>query len=144
MNDNRDRDHQILSRLSKIEHRVDSIDQTTAFALRAEEGKHLESVRKVFGTSKRRAQVYLAADGKRSVQEIAVHIGVVRQAVGRELKSLKDEGVLELSDVVDGKDIWNKKALERTLRISRLLQDQFNLRVDGRPAGRAGKRRKRR
>ncbi len=41
----RERDQQILSRLSHIQHKVDSIDETNAFALRAEAGKHMEIVK---------------------------------------------------------------------------------------------------
>lgn len=37
---------QILSRLSKIEHKVESIDETNAFALRAEEAEHQKTVKK--------------------------------------------------------------------------------------------------
>jgi hypothetical protein len=62
---------QILHRLAHIEHKVDSIDEKNAFALRAEAEKHQETVRKIFGKSKRRAQIYLAADGTRGVVEIA-------------------------------------------------------------------------
>ncbi len=136
MDDRQDRDQQILSRLAKIEHRVDSIDQTSAFALRAEEEKHLESVRKIFGRSKRRAQVYLAADGHRGVEEIAKHLRMKRQNVGPELKALHTEGLLELVDSVGGRDIWAKKALDRTLRITHVLEKGFNLSHDGKPPSR--------
>src|SRR5437899_1312972 len=65
----RDRDQQILDRLANIEHKVDSFDQTQAFALRADAKKHLDEVKKIFGDRRRRAQVYLATDGSRSVTE---------------------------------------------------------------------------
>jgi hypothetical protein len=55
-----DRDQQILRRLANIQHKIDSLEQTTAFALRADADKHVESVRKIFGKSKKRVQVYLA------------------------------------------------------------------------------------
>lgn len=147
MADSQDRDQQILSRLSKIEHRVDSIDQTSAFALRAEEDKHMDSVRKIFGRSKRLAQVYMAADGHKGVEEIAKYLGIKRQHVGRALKELQREALLELSDSVGGRDIWAKKALDRTLRISSFLESEFNLKRDGRPLGKSkkhGAKRKRR
>jgi len=140
VSDDQDRDQQILSRLSKIEHRVDSIDQTSAFALRAEEQKHMDSVRKIFGRNKRRAQVYLAADGHRGVEEIAKHIGMKRQNVGRELKALHKQALLELADSVGGRDIWAKKALDRTLRISDFLETTFSLARNGKTLGGAKKR----
>ena len=132
MTDTEDRDQQILNRLGKIEHKVDSIDQTSAFALRAEEEKHLQVVRGIFGTSKRRAQVYLAANGHRGVQEIAKHLGMKRQNVGSDLNVLHGEQLLELSDSVRGRDIWLKKTLDRTLKISKFLKKEFGLAGDGR------------
>ena len=44
--ESKERDQQILNRLSRIEHRVDSIDQTSAFAMRAEADKHLDEDQK--------------------------------------------------------------------------------------------------
>jgi hypothetical protein len=126
-----DRDQQILARLAKIEHKVDSIEQTNAFALRAEAGKHFAEVKKIFGNSLRRAQVYLAADGSRSVQELAKHLNMQRQNVGPELKHLGDEGLLELVDSQSNRDIWAKKPVDRTLRISPFLCREFRLQKNG-------------
>jgi DNA-binding MarR family transcriptional regulator len=127
-----DRDQQILNRLSRIEHKVDSMDQTQAFALRADADKHFKSVEAIFRKGKRRAQIYLAADGSRGVQEIAEHLNMQRQNVGPELKKLAAEGMLEVVDTAAGKDIWAKKPVDRTLRISQFLQSEFSLPSDGR------------
>jgi len=127
-----ERDQQILSRLARIEHKVDSLEQTTAFALRADEDKHFASVKAIFRNSKRRAQVYLAANGSRSVQQIADHLHMKRQNVGPELSTLAQEGLLELSESHSGQDIWAKKPLDRTLRITKFLQKEFSLTSDGR------------
>jgi DNA-binding transcriptional ArsR family regulator len=129
-----DRDQQILNRLSRIEHRVDSIDQTNAFALRAEATKHLDEVKKIFKRGKRRAQVYLAANGNRGVLDIASYLKMKRQNVGRDLKILGDEGLLEIVDTSGGRDIWGKKSVDRTLRISKYLQEEYGLQADGRPS----------
>jgi Fic family protein len=126
-----DRDQQILDRLAKIEHKVDSIEQTNAFALRAESQKHFAEVRKIFGSSLRKAQVYLAADGIRSVQEIAEYLGMHRQDVGTALKHLGEEGLLELADSHSNRDIWGKKPLDRTLRVSTFLCTEFALERTG-------------
>lgn len=139
-----DRDQQILSRLSKIEHRVDSIDQTQAFALRAEAQKHFASVKTIFRNSKRRAQIYLAADGNRSVEEIADHLSMQRQNVGRDLKLLGAEGMLEIKDSIGNRDIWGQKAVERTLRIGQFLREEYSLGPDGRPVSTRKKRTKKR
>lgn len=126
-----DRDQQILDRLGKIEHKVDSIEQTNAFALRAEADKHFAEVKKIFGRSLRRAQVYLATDGARSVQGIAKHLGMQRQNVGPDLKHLGEEGLLELVDSQSNRDIWAKKPVDRTLRITPFLCGEFGLQKNG-------------
>lgn len=126
-----DRDQQVLSRLSKIEHRVDSIDQTQAFALRAEADKHFNTVKAIFKHGKRRAQIYLAANGNRSVEEIAEHLDMKRQNVGRELKVLGEEGMLEIKDTIGHRDVWGKKAVDRTLRITQFLRSEYSLSSDG-------------
>lgn len=128
-----DRDQQILSRLAQIEHKVDSVDQTLAFSLRAESEKHFGAVKEIFGNSRRRAQIYLAVDGMRGVQDIAEHLGMQRQNVGPELKVLAEEGLLHMIDTQDGKDIWAKKSVDGSLRISKFLRDVFDLRADGLP-----------
>ncbi len=129
-----DRDQQILSRLAHIEYKVDSIDQTNAFALRADADRHFNSVKKIFGRSKRRAQVYLAVDGSRGVLEIAAHLKMKQPNVSSDLKVLSDEGLLEIIGVRDGKTIWTKKAIDRTLGMSKFLQMEFGLSRDGLPS----------
>jgi hypothetical protein len=135
-----DRDTQILSRLAKIQHKVDSLEQTTAFALRADSEKHFASAKEIFKNSKRRAQVYLAADGQRSVQDIGKHLGMKRQNVGSDLKILGGEGLLEIIDEVGGKDIWAKTAIDKSLRISKFLCQDFDLTSDGRGLKKRGKK----
>jgi len=130
-NSNQDRDQQILSRLARIEHKVDSLDQTAAFALRADADKHFGEVHKIFGKSKRRVQVYLAVNGARSVQEIAEHLTMKRQNVGPDLKLLAEEGLIEIVDTEGGKDIYAKKPLDRSLRVSKFLQEEFELGPSG-------------
>jgi hypothetical protein len=127
-----DRYQQILSRLAHIEHKVDSIDETNAFALRADAKRHFEEVKKIFKNSSRRAQIYLAADGNRGVQEIAQHLKMKTPNVSPELKTLKAEGLLEIIDATGRRDIWAKKSIDRTLRIGKYLCDEYGLHSDGR------------
>ena len=126
-----DRDQQILNRLAKIEHKVDSLEQTTAFALRADADRHIESVRDVFGKSKRKAQVYLAADGSRSVGEIAEILGKNQPNVSADLRKLQEEGLLEIVDSNGGTNYWGKTPVDRTVRISPFLCKEFDLNKDG-------------
>src|SRR5678816_1340054 len=127
-----DRDQQILSRLASIQHKVDSIEQTNAFALRADKEKHENSIREIFKNGKRRAQVYLAANGTRSVQEIADHLKMKRPNVSLQLKVLAVEGILEIGNSIGGKDYYSKKPLDHTIRITRFLCNEFSLNEDGR------------
>lgn len=126
-----DRDQQILNRLASIQHKVDSIEQTNAFALRADKEKHENSLREIFKNGKRRAQVYLAANGARSVQEIADHVKMKQPNVSTQLKVLGVEGILEIANSIGGKDYWSKKPLDHTIRITRFLCTEFSLNEDG-------------
>ena len=126
-----DRDQQILSRLASIQHKVDSIEQTNAFALRADKEKHENSLREIFKNGKRRAQVYLAANGTRSVQEIADHLKMKQPNVSRDLGLLAQEGLLEISNSAGGRDYWSKKPIDHTIRITRFLCTEFSLNKDG-------------
>jgi DNA-binding transcriptional ArsR family regulator len=127
-----DRDQQILSRLAHIQQKVNSIDETNAFALRAEAAKHMETVEKIFKRGMRRAQIYLAADGTRGVAEIARNLGMKQPNVSPHLKVLKEEGLLELVGTTGRRDIWAKKAIDHSLRISKYLCGKYNLKLDGR------------
>jgi DNA-binding transcriptional ArsR family regulator len=126
-----DRDQQILNRLAQIEHKVDSLEQTHAFALRADEARHFESVEKIFNDSIRKAQVYLASDGKRSVNQIAVHLKMKQPNISRALSVLQSEGLVEIVDQHGGNSYWGKKPLDRTLRISKFLMEKYNLAANG-------------
>ena len=128
-----DRDQQILARLAKIEHKVDSIDQTQAFALRKDAEAHLAVVKEIFGERRRQAQVYLAVNGSRNVQQIADHLEMKRQNVGPDLQVLEDEGLLELKETIGAQDIWAKKPVDRTVRITQFLCKKFSLTDDGLP-----------
>lgn len=135
-----DRDQQILSRLAHIQHKVDSIDETNAFALRADEQKHMGTVRNIFKRGKRRAQVYLAADGTRGVSEIASHLRMKTPNVSSDLGILREEGLLEIVDARGRQSIYAKKPIDRTLRITKYLCAEYKLKPDGRAVA-GGKRR---
>jgi DNA-binding transcriptional ArsR family regulator len=128
-----DRDQQVLRRLANIEHKIDSLEQTTAFALRADANRHFASVRRIFGQSCRRVQVYLAANGERSVQDIADLLGMAQPNVSRQLGKLREEGLLQVYEREGSITYWGKKSIDRTIRISKLLMGEFQLDKDGLP-----------
>jgi biotin operon repressor len=86
----------------------------------------------IFKRSKRRAQVYLAADGSRGVQEIAAHLNMQRQNITPELRVLKEQGLLEIVGASGGRDLWGKTPIDRTLRITQFVCEEFNLERNGR------------
>jgi len=129
-----DRDQQILSRLARIQHKVDSLEQTTAFALRADADRHFQSVKHIFRNSKRKAQVYLAANGQRSVAEIAEHLSMKQPNVSSILRVLHEEGLVEIIDAHGGSNTWARTALDRTLRITRFLRQEYRLDGEGKRA----------
>lgn len=128
-----DRDQQILRRLTNIEYKIDSLEQTTAFALRADAKRHFESVRKIFGKSRKRVQVYLAANGHRSVQDIADLLDMRQPNVSRELGQLRQEGLIEVIEREGGRTYWAKKPIDRTMRISQWLMKEHKLDRNGLP-----------
>lgn len=128
-----DRDQQILRRLTNIEYKIDSLEQTTAFALRADEKRHFESVKVIFGDSRKRVQVYLAANGNRSVQDIVELLGMQQPNVSRELRRLRQEGLIEIIEREGGRTYWAKKPIDRTMRISQWLMKEHQLDRNGLP-----------
>lgn len=128
---NKDRDQQILNRLANLQHKVDSIEQTNAFALRADSERHLDSVRSIFKRSKRKAQVYLATNGDRTVKDIADFLKMKSPNVSRHLSQLIDEGLIEISESSGGSHYYIKTPLDRSIRISQFLQKDYNLSSDG-------------
>lgn len=126
-----DRDQQILRRLANIENKIDSLEQTNAFALRAEAHIHFKSVKEIFKRGFRRAQVYLSANGRRSVQEIASLLGMKDPNVSRELEVLKVEGLLEIIERDGGKILYGKKPIDKTIGISKFLMKEYGLNSDG-------------
>lgn len=127
-----DADAEVLRRLANIEFQITSLDESTAFAMRANRPELLEAVDGVFGSSKQRAQVYVAANGKRSVNEIAALIGAKRPNISKHLQLLVDEGLL-LPHIEGNQTLYRRKKLDQTLGIARRLREQFKLDADGRP-----------
>src|SRR5215207_10231549 len=120
-----DRDQQILRRLANIENKIDSLEQTNAFTVRADAHIHSKTVKEIFRKGLRRSQVYLAANGQRSVQEIADLLGMKIPNVSRELDILKIEGLLEIIERDGGKILYGKKPIDRTIGISKFLMKEY-------------------
>lgn len=127
-----DSEAEILRRLANIEFQVTSLDESTAFAMRANRDELLQAVDGVFRKSRQLAQIYVAANGKRSVNDIADITKAKKQNVSPQLKKLYEEGLL-LPHTDGNQILYRKKKLDQTLGIARRLREQFNLDADGRP-----------
>lgn len=121
---------EILRRLSNIEKKVESLDETTAFAMRSSRDEHRKTLDEVFGKSWRRAQVYLAANGRRSVNDIATLLGMKPPNVSIELAKLEKGGLLSVAST-GGSNYWGKKPIDDSLGISDYLMRKFSLNADG-------------
>ncbi len=64
---------------------------------------------------------------------IAGHLGMNQQNVSRDLQLLGDEGLLEIIENNGGSKFWGKKALDRTLRVTKFLCAEYSLAHDGKP-----------
>jgi Mn-dependent DtxR family transcriptional regulator len=67
------------------------------------------------------------------VVEIGQHLGVKTPNVSPDLRILKEEGLLEIIDASGRQDFWAKKTIDKSLRISKYLCEQYDLKPDGRP-----------
>ena len=120
----------VLRRITSIEKRVISLEQTTNFSLRADELKHHETVNKIFGNSKIRAQIYLCVDGIKNVSQISGFLNKIINNVSVELKKLKDEELLYISSNENG-IVYSKTSLDKSFRISKYLMNKFQLDKNG-------------
>ena len=83
----------------------------------------------MFGSSKRRAQAYLAANGRRKLQEICDHIGATKNNVSPMLSALEADGILGF--LLEGSEKYYLRKLDRTVGISNYLTAKFHLTNDG-------------
>jgi hypothetical protein len=127
-----DAEAEILRRLANIEFQITSLDESTAFAMRANRDELLEAVDGVFRKSRQLAQVYVAANGRRSVSEIANIVNAKRQNTSAHLKRLAVEGLL-LPHIDGNQTLYRKKRLDQTLGITNRLRERFRIDADGRP-----------
>lgn len=96
--------------------------------LKANKERILGEIGLFFGNSKRRAQVYLTIDGKRSVGEIARLLDIKMPNVSTDLSRCAEEGLIErVPTPSKGGFAWKKKRIDIVLRISEFLRKKFTL-----------------
>lgn len=123
---------EILRRLIGIDHKTDSMEDSLAWIVRANAPHLKEELLDAFGKSKRRVQVYLALDGKRYVNEIAVHLVMKPQNVTAELRWLKAKRLVDIVEVDGAGTRYSKKFFDAVVGLSEALLTKFKLDESGR------------
>jgi len=119
---------QILKDIREIKWHQESIDGSMELLIKANRDAILPEIMKFFGRSRRRAEIFLAVNGKRAVREIAEILGMKESNVSRELAKLKREGLIEIKRITsEGYYIYCKGRVNRILRISQKLKEKFEV-----------------
>ena len=118
----------IMNDVREIKWHQESIDGSLKLLLRANKEKILPGLIKVFGRSKRRAEIYLAIDGKISVSEIAIRLGMKISNVSSEITIIKNEALVEIKNISNNNEyIYKKTELEKIFKISSELKRKFGI-----------------
>ena len=113
--------------IKEIRWRQESIDSSMDLLLKANKGAIIGEIGAFFGSSKRRAEVFIAVDGKHTVKEIAKTLGMKSPNVSSELTKCFEEGLIERAPDPSGEVVWKKKRIDRVLRVSQFLRKKFAL-----------------
>ncbi|MGV9103561.1 MAG: hypothetical protein ACOC3C_05560 [Candidatus Thorarchaeota archaeon] len=114
--------------IREIKWHQEAIDASLELLLRANREEILREIKKVFGRSRRRAQIYLVIDGSRSVSEMGDMLGVQSPNISPVLGEFKDAGLIEIKRIEsDGSYIYRKRRVDRILGISKMVREKFNL-----------------
>lgn len=114
--------------IKEIRWRQESMDGSMDLLLKASKVAIMAEIDNFFGGSKRRAQIYLAVDGKRSVGEITQLLKMKMPNVSADLTKCADEGLIErIPASSKGGIVWKKKRIDKVLHISEHLRKKFNL-----------------
>ena len=125
-------DPNILEKLIRIDNRTDSMRHSLDWLVRANEPQLLDTLIKAFGKSVIRAQVYLALDGKKNVNDLAKALQLVREAVSREIAWLKKKGLIAPIDASGRGTVYKRTQLDSIIHLSEHLARQFHLDKYGR------------
>jgi DNA-binding transcriptional ArsR family regulator len=114
--------------IKEIRWRQESMDGSMDLLLKANREAIIAEIGNFFGNSKRRAQVYLAVDGDRSVGEITQLLNMKMPNVSTDLSKCAEEGLIERIPVPSkGGFVWKKKRIDKVLHISEYLRKKFDL-----------------
>ncbi len=104
-----------------------AIDSSMELLIKANRESILPEIMMFFGKSKRRVEVFLAVDGKRTVDDIARLLRMKGPNVSRELANLKQEGLIEIKRIKREGYLYKKRRVDRILGISQRLKREFGI-----------------
>jgi DNA-binding transcriptional ArsR family regulator len=114
--------------IKMIRWRQESIDSSMDLLLKANREAIMSEIESFFGNSKRRAQVFLAVDGKKSVGEIAQMLNIKMPNLSADLSKCAEEGLIErVPSAVKGGFVYKKKKIDMVLHVSEFLRKKFGL-----------------
>jgi predicted transcriptional regulator len=119
---------ELATDIKEIRWRQESIDSSTDLLLKAHREAIIAEIENFFGSSKRRVQVYLSIDGKKSVGEIAQMLNMRQPNVSADLANCAGEGLIErIPCDAKGGFVYRKKRIDQVLHISAFLRKKFGL-----------------
>lgn len=119
---------EIAKDIREIKWHQEAIDSSMELLLKANRDAILAEIMSFFGRSKRRAKVFLAVDGKKTVEDITKLLALQKPNVSAELTRLKNEGLIEIKRITSkGYYIYKKRRVDRILGISKKLKQKFEL-----------------
>ncbi len=119
---------QIAQDVREIKWHQEAIDSSMELLIKANSEKILEEIFKFFGRSKRKAEVFLAVDGQRTVEDITDFLGMQKPNVSRHLTSLKEEGLVEIKKVTrGGYYVYKRRRVDKILGLSKKLKVKLRI-----------------
>jgi DNA-binding transcriptional ArsR family regulator len=119
---------EIAKDIREIKWHQEAIDSSMELLIKANKVDILTEIMDFFGRSKRRAEIYLLVDGKRTVEDITEFLGLQKPNVSLELTKLKTEGLIEIKRITKGGYyIYKKRRVDSILHISKKLKKKFEL-----------------
>jgi predicted transcriptional regulator len=113
--------------IKEIRWRVEGIDGSVDLLVRANRKQILSDLIDFFGRSKERVRVFLEIDGQKSVEGIVKSLQIGQPHVSRRITELKNEGLIELASITEGRYIYRKTSKVNILGLDSELRKTFKM-----------------
>jgi len=113
--------------IREIKWHQEAIDSSMELLIKANRDAILSEIMAFFGKSGRRAQVFLAVDGRRTVEDITQMLDMKKPNVSSQLARLMDEGLVEIKRITRRGRVYKKRRVDRILGISRKVRRKFEI-----------------